>query len=303
LTPDESKLEIHARIRQAEKWFLDQNWKQAAPAFREITELAEDDEIKEFAHRQAGVSYYHLGQLDDAEKELTAQIQIAPTGTLAPYSRFLLGMIASRLAETAPPREAADLASKARVAFSDALTGARTAKDHRLVLTILSQAAAILEKYGKARLAETYYQEILAESKASQQERLDAHEALARLCLKGTEPRHAKAIEHLSTMLPACAGVRAERVRFVLGQCYRALDQTENALECFEKLAGAAQTPDLAARSLYEVGCCRERLSQSEKALDVWYDLITRYPAHERIREVEGKLQDALQRHLRNKKL
>lgn len=320
-TPEESSLEIQARIRQAEKWFRNQQWEQAAGEFQAIAEIAEDDAVREFAYRHAGVSLFHLADVPLFQPErwhkahtvLTEQLRIAPQGIFASHSYFLLGVVESRLADVALPREAADHASKARVAFAEGLAAARTAGDEKLVLNILTQAGAILERQGQAKPAETYYQQILEEKTVSPQQRFDAHEAIARVCLKSDTPRYAKAIEHLSVVAslpddaPGFDRTRTERVLFVLGQCHRALDQSEKALACFQKVARTAQAPAKVARSLYEVGCCEEKLGNEKRSFDVWYDLRTRFAEPEllqaieleRVREMDRKLQDGLKRRLK----
>jgi tetratricopeptide (TPR) repeat protein len=298
LTPDEKKLDLAARIQVAENLFLGQHWEEAAREFQAIAQQSDSEQIKESAQRHAGLCFFRLGRWSQATTALTEQVRIAPRGKLAPHSLFLIGLSECRLAENCSAEEARDHASKGRVAFEDAVSGARAAGYAALVLTILIQAAAVLEKQGHADLAEIYHEKTLEEKTATPAQRLDAREALARLCLRHGKQRYGKAIEHLNAMLPNCDEPRAERLRFVLGQCHLAINQVREALECFKKGVDAGQTPDMVAKSLYEMGRCRERLDDHDKALDVWYDLITRFPNHEHVREVEHKLDDGLKRRL-----
>ena len=246
----------------------------AAAAYYAASEKAAGTARGEKAAYRLGWAYYQQADYDRAEQTFRYQIRVYPQGPLAQDAAF---MAAESLLKQGKFAEAISAYAQVEKPSSQ--------ESRVLSLMHAAQAAAELKEWQKgldllARAKKQFpdsplLPDILYEQGRAQQGLGSADQAMAAY----------------QAVIGRSEGEAAARSQLAIGQLQLDAKQHDKAAESFLKVAYGYSFPSLQAEAAFHAARCYETLGKKAEALDLYGELIKRFPESERVSPAKNRVE------------
>jgi len=251
------------------------DYKQAAIAYYKAMQKAGKSDLDEKASHKLGWSYYHQGQLDNAQKTFRYQLARYPQGTLAPDAVFM---------------EAECFFKQDK--FQEALTAyARVRnlsnKDYQMLhLLHAGQAAGKLNDWQKSLEFLGKCTDQFPDSSYAPQAFYEQGWALQNL------ERFDEAIKLYQKVISMTDGEVAARAQFMIGEVQFGQKDYKEAVKSYFKVMYGYSYETWQADATFEAARCFEVLRKTDQAVKLYRELIEKFPNSNRVPIAKQRIQE-----------
>jgi TolA-binding protein len=271
----ESPLANEAQYNAGERAYQAKDYAAAAKAYYQVVQQTDGTPLGEKATHKLAWCYYHLGNYPNSEKTFAYQVKRYADGPLADDARF---MQAECLFKANKFSEA--------VAAYEGLKSFSKPDFEMLSLLHAGQAAGQLNDWKKSAAVLKRCVDRFPEAPAAPEALYELGWATQNL---GNKDEALKLYEQVVAKTDREVAARAH---FMIGEVHFENKNHEEAIKSFFKAAYAYSYPKWQAEAMYEAGRCFEALDKRAKAVEMYQELVGKFPTSERVALAKQRLAD-----------